>query len=270
MSSRSPEGDKGAVADVDFSGAESKVVRARALLEEFKAEVARHLDAAVATIRHDVTADGRVHRYVLTAPPPIPAHWPLVVGDIVHNARTALDHAAWQLHLAAGLRPDRTTSFGMLLAPQDDPPWAELPIDLRNALEREQPYATSSEIHPARLIHELDRIDKHRILLPAVVAAQTVAWSGSPTDVQGVNQLAFTHGGEVLRLEYAEAMSQPGARFDLAVWLDDGVDAELTSSLADRYVRRGDLPHWALGVGVQWVGRTVARLREASEAHTAA
>src|ERR1700687_47569 len=41
----------------------------------------------------------------------VPARWGCIVGEVVHNLRSALDHLAWQLVLANGGTPNRATEF---------------------------------------------------------------------------------------------------------------------------------------------------------------
>ena len=42
---------------------------------------------------------------------PIPVDLSLVIGDAVHNLRSALDHLAWQLVLANGQTPTTQTAY---------------------------------------------------------------------------------------------------------------------------------------------------------------
>jgi hypothetical protein len=44
-------------------------------------------------------------------PIPPPFHWNAIVGDCLHNFRSALDHLAWQLVLANNNTPTRSTAF---------------------------------------------------------------------------------------------------------------------------------------------------------------
>lgn len=122
------------------------------------------------------------------------------------------------------------------------------------------------EVNPARLIHELDRIDKHRILLPAVTAVETVAWGGTAESFQ-VHHEALTAGGEVARLEFTDPVTDPGLTVSVHVRLHPDVDAEVSTTLPEAYVRCGDLPHWALGVGTHYIRMMLRRLKVAAEEH---
>jgi hypothetical protein len=121
-------------------------------------------------------------------------------------------------------------------------------------------------VNPARLIHELDRIDKHRIILPAVAAVDRLAWGGTAGSSLVHNE-ALTAGGEVARLEFADPVPDPGLTINIHIRFHPDVDAEVTSALPEAYVRRGDLPHWALGVGIQYIRMMLRRLTMAAEEH---
>ena len=47
-------------------------------------------------------ADGRLRcRWTVTRLDPAPPHWPALIGDVVHNLRSALDNAIWAHVVAA-------------------------------------------------------------------------------------------------------------------------------------------------------------------------
>lgn len=60
----------------------------------------QNCDPVQSVIRPDL-ATGGLH-YVATVIKPLPPRLPLVVGDLVHNLRSALDHIVCQLFLANG------------------------------------------------------------------------------------------------------------------------------------------------------------------------
>jgi hypothetical protein len=60
-------------------------------------------DLHIDNIKGKLTCDARI-------PDAPPVHkWGLVVGDVLHNLRSALDHLAWQLVLANGKSPTSRT-----------------------------------------------------------------------------------------------------------------------------------------------------------------
>ena len=102
-----------------------------------------------------------------------------IIGDLIHNLRSCLDHLTWRL----ARKPDRRNSFPVY----DDP--VSYAYDVRTKLrgikpgaraviERLQPYNGEMEPNWLRLIHQLDNIDKHQILL--VAASRAAGGGGTP------------------------------------------------------------------------------------------
>lgn len=115
-------------------------------------------------------------QHIADAIAPLPPRLPLVIGDMAHNLRSALDHTAYQLFLANGGSPKsgRHVAF----------PIEETVRKYRDSSDRKlrgvAPAAKAAidALHPYKQggddrfyqISELDNADKHRLLL--VVAAQ--------------------------------------------------------------------------------------------------
>lgn len=118
---------------------------------------------------HDMETGRGVLRVVVFEPLPFD-RWSLLLGDIVHAMRSALDYTAYQLGC---LRKDPPgfTEFPVLTDPDL---WDELglrkirnlPEDTWAEIEGLQPYQRGDLAHldPLAVIHELDIIDKHRRL----------------------------------------------------------------------------------------------------------
>jgi hypothetical protein len=105
----------------------------------------------------------------------VPADWAAIVGDAVHNMRSALDLVAWQLVEAAGAKPGRDTCFPIGHASKAQSV-AAIKRSLGEATKRAakltrrlKPYQGGN----AKLaqLHALDIVDKHRLVL--VVGAAT-------------------------------------------------------------------------------------------------
>jgi hypothetical protein len=120
---------------------------------------------------------------------PLPGSIPLLVGDAAHNIRSALDHFA----CAAVARPMRQTSFPIWS--RDDPrksaptgtEWSETverQLDgaspgLIKAVRAMTPWATGRD-RSLWAVHELDRIDKHRLLISVAVVHTAVVFEVVP------------------------------------------------------------------------------------------
>jgi hypothetical protein len=99
---------------------------------------------------------------------PIPDEFATTFGDLLFNLRSALDHAVWALHSPAN--QTSRVEFPVCLAAEN---WADLSARKigtlsgteRDALKSMQPFeAADPSSDPLWLLHELNRVDKHRVL----------------------------------------------------------------------------------------------------------
>lgn len=111
--------------------------------------------------------------------PPLRADLGLAVGDVIHNLRSALDHVAWALvqEVGRGKRltdwQKRKVQFPMISKASD---WSKVdkwlpgvPDDYRRIIRRYQPYRRGDHPKAIRWLNKLSNMDKHRVLIPAVV-----------------------------------------------------------------------------------------------------
>ena len=114
--------------------------------------------------------------------PDPPLRFPVIVGEIVHQLRSSLDHVIWQLVLANGKLPNRNHQFPIC----DSSEKFEKARKRRNIrgitpaaaslIEESQPYwqirrgqrLASSKL---RILREVNDTDKHRLMM--IVVAQT-------------------------------------------------------------------------------------------------
>jgi len=130
----------------------------------------------------------------------IPPRFSVLAGEIVHHMRAAFDHVAWQLSSIA-LRASKPTQIAFpafCIDPSADKD--ELRRYKRQVegissptavarIESLQPYkAKNPSAHPLWIIHDLDRIDKHRELVLVCAALTTKIRAGIPAIVE---QYAF-------------------------------------------------------------------------------
>ena len=110
-----------------------------------------------------------------------PAEWSAIVGDFTYNLRSALDHLAWQLALLVTTKPHRSTEFPIFnstSAYQDRSSGANrklrdvLPAS-HSIIESLQPYHRGDwpEVEHLWWLHEINRIDKHREIIPCFIQA---------------------------------------------------------------------------------------------------
>jgi hypothetical protein len=161
---------------------------------------------------------------------PMPREMALLAGDLVHNARTALDHVLARLKDEFGGNAGRG-SFPICASEQD---WQARVVNARNSslkgLEQKaidliyaaQPlHAQSPNEDPLLLLNGLDNDDKHRLLRPAFV------YTGEDT---GLDLIEVKRPSRVMKRMNAWTAGQP---------LEDG------TPLA-RFLLRGD-PSQAIG-----------------------
>lgn len=166
---------------VDFYGAWVKLNRAQMHLHVLNREIRKRLEDEEQRVSRHIEDQGAKHVYRFDGTTDVPTHWSAAVGDVLHNARSALDHVAWQLVLAAGGTPNRYFNyFPVHLQSPRDQVGLCVPLYLANKVSAEviafvesiQPYHGLND--PIRsdlwMLHDLDRVDKHRGLLLTYVA----------------------------------------------------------------------------------------------------
>jgi hypothetical protein len=109
----------------------------------------------------------------------------ILIGEILHNCRGALDHLAWILVQQGNsprlpVRKERRVMFPM--AQTRDTFWARIeatlpgvPDEQRRFIERYQPYRRSTKGRAIRCLRNLSDTDKHRVIIPSFA---------SPTDAE--------------------------------------------------------------------------------------
>lgn len=217
-------------------GVDLKFSRARRLLGELDGEVQAFLATGPFELEeHEEESSGDlIYRVRVHAQPP--TEWSGLVGDIVHNARSALDHLAHALVLQGGGTPDESTTF----------PVADQPTGYGDKLRRGLRGATPASRDAVRALtpwrggddelwrlHRLDIIDKHRLLVPVgaahggIVLGVSVAFAdeGDGPNTKGMavhlnpddRQYPLEDGAEVYRIAKAARGPIPMSGDDVGV-----------------------------------------------------
>jgi hypothetical protein len=154
-------------------GVALKFARARVHLDELDAQLREYLDSEqFAVMEQEDASTGDLLTRVHVARQP-PAEMSVVIGDVVHNARSALDHLAWHLVERDGGSPDKHTYFP---AGETKSNFASAVKDsLRHASAVTRDRVRALAVHPGGdedlwLLHQLDIEDKHRLLIPVGMA----------------------------------------------------------------------------------------------------
>lgn len=99
-------------------GAYLKAARAAEHLRGLSEETQAWIDRGPFTTPSTIDTEGWqvIH---LSVKEPAPLRLGVIVGDVLHNARSALDHTAWELVLRAGGNPGRHTGFPLFTVKAD-------------------------------------------------------------------------------------------------------------------------------------------------------
>ena len=160
-----------------LAGSIAKVDRASTHLDALQQALSPFLHSEPKPYRFVAEVDENTSRYLmrLRIEREIPLELSLIVGDIVQNLRTALDHLVWELVRANGQKPTRENAFPIFDRPppgEDEHPeqqrWnrnlAGLHPDAVQLIERCQPYHGPS-LRTLAALRRLSNEDKHRVLV---------------------------------------------------------------------------------------------------------
>jgi len=160
-----------------FLGIDAKLNRAEEHLQVLDGYITTYLEDKPYRFVAEEHTDGHYYHFAISLevyPFPPDEVWGPLIGDAIHNLRSALDHIAWH--------------FSLPKARQDNPNRIEFPVfiddpakrpDLRGALNKKlgylrpefhaivdgaQPYKTGNTHHPMWLLERLWNNDKHRTI----------------------------------------------------------------------------------------------------------
>lgn len=153
-----------------------KLARAAELLNELRGEiVAFHASTPykLSAEKEAGTGDHVVRVQILDTPP---MRWGALIGDAIHNLRSALDLLVWQLVLHNGSTPGKKNSFPVFDHENDflSGYAAQLNGTAASVAQRIKGIAPFEKGNATLwLLHRLDITDKHRVLLPAYSSVGT-------------------------------------------------------------------------------------------------
>ena len=137
-------------------------------------------DHCRAVLEIDPQTGEHVLRAQIAEQPPVELS--LLVGDCVHNTRAALDHIAYQLasNFTKTLSDSEAKSVGFPIArePVNFNPGAIRHVDpsAQSLIKSMQPY-NGGDWELLALLHDLDRIDKHRELNLSVACTEEISFN---------------------------------------------------------------------------------------------
>jgi hypothetical protein len=203
-----------------LDGCRAKLDRADEHLDLFEREIDAFLEdesqsVALSIPYLDPESGYHIVYAVVESDPPL--RLGVILGDVVHNVRSALDHLVWQLVLANGETPGRGNAFPIVDHPNDFAGKAAVALKgvtpgHRAVIESVQPYHGSDgpETTYLGLLRHLSNVDKHQVVHTTLavlldpgerISARVVRGPGRVAVKQFMPLGAFEHGAELLRFK---------------------------------------------------------------------
>jgi hypothetical protein len=158
------------------SGSTLKLLRAQEHLARLQEQVSIFFESEPYYFVVEHNTDSREHNAYVRLVGRAPFNqWALIVGDIVHNMRSALDNAVYEIGVRESGEDVPPGSKVLAMPIFDDAKGYEqrgrwriesLGDEARTIIEAIQPYRHPNGVHGSGLwaLHEIDNADKHRIL----------------------------------------------------------------------------------------------------------
>lgn len=163
-----------------LEGIRAKIHRADENIQYLEREIALFLEKNY-RFESEFHEESRQYRFRAFGEPVFPERFSVLIGEILYQLRSSYDHAVTQLVEIGpgGGKPDRL-EFPICQSPQrfkeacDRGKIKGVSMAARQTIENLQPYKTDAQPEHSVLywINELNRVDKHRLLLVVVACVQ--------------------------------------------------------------------------------------------------
>lgn len=196
-----------------LDGARAKIERGEDVIEQLNTAVVAYLDESPYEVvgefepnRSEYVLRGRVTR-------PVPLVLRVIVGEICHNLRSALDHLVWQLALINTSTPSGSTQFPIAISEAEfrtnrgQNMIRDLSPKHRAAIEALQPYKGTDIGLALSDLRVLSNTDKHRVINASIarsVGDQPIeAELIIVRDVTAIRDVVMFSGGPIDNAELA-------------------------------------------------------------------
>lgn len=179
----------------DLSGIRKKIERADQHILSLTAETHRFRDRCRCKVVEQFDSQTRTHAFFISGKPPEIKDWvAIIAGEAAHHLRSVLDHLVYQLAIheadRTGHRISKSTQRGFPVCIQE--PTTEkaksrfagkvqgLSATAITSIQQLQPYKlplAERKDYALTVLHELNVIDKHRLLLVVAAALNIVSYS---------------------------------------------------------------------------------------------
>lgn len=162
-----------------FESSRLKIKRADQHINNLKILVSDFLKTDFYTLEANYKTHIQQVAYRVVRVDPLPENVPLVLGDAIHNLRSALEHFMWEtVDRFGGTPPDLHTSFPIAMTEQQyRSAFAKREItllrkEIKEFISDVQPYVTGD--NTLWNLHQLDITDKHQLIIPVASAATSM------------------------------------------------------------------------------------------------
>jgi hypothetical protein len=166
-----------------LAGARLKIEGAKTHLEAIEEEIARVIDPDAYRVVGEFQDERRKYAFRVEGLRELDPMLSTVIGDCLHNLRSAFDHIAYQLILAVDppLEPTTSTMFPLLAEEPEKPvyisPKSGPGARTMEIVEGVQAYHRGVEHDPLAILEDLNRVGKHRELPPVVTAIDFMSYA---------------------------------------------------------------------------------------------
>lgn len=211
---------------LNLNSVNAKIKRAREHASMLENEIRAWRKPDPYEIKHEISNDLRIHRFILqVSKQPDLERWSLILGDAIHNLRSALDHLVYAVAISESSQDpppgDDTLAFPICDTPENFHGMGKskgakrkienLSCPVISLVEMFQPFNRKNQFTPPYLgiIRDLDDKDKHRLLALAVqgISEGELGLGGINSSCNEVRLFypstgTVTNGGEVARIEF--------------------------------------------------------------------
>jgi hypothetical protein len=206
-----------------LESAHLKIDRADKDVRTFDREVQGFLGGEPFLLVREVEGGGREHVYYVEIRSRPPPDLGTAIGNVLHNLRSALDSIVYDVSVSANPTltdaQQRTIGFPVALEETalNESAMKFAPKGAQEEIKRLQPYNGELPVreHPLWLIHELNRIDKHRFVQAIPALAMGSYWEDPPFPVEDRVHPSgpFDDGAELARFVLAEPHPEVDLKF---------------------------------------------------------
>ncbi len=177
-------------------------------------------------ITKHLEAEGAHYSFKISGQITVPHIIPILIGEVIHHLRSCFDHLVWALVIQNGEKPHSRLQFPTAKTKEDfDKAVAQGYIrgvsrDAADFIGRMQPYLVPDpKNHLLSIIHDLDVVDKHRVILTAAAGGamgETLTLTGSAGGVIDIElgPPTFVRLGDTEREFFYVNLSPNQSQFD--------------------------------------------------------